>query len=475
MQGVNTNTPKDTRDLRVHQNVSGQQSGYHAMLARLAAGAFALSIEVKASGTRYWISAPNPRTLVRLVARLDPPPPGVDRLDPQYGYEVINPDAPICLYLDIEDERPTRDNALLWSKTLAIMSETLCETFGDAINVQHITIDATNENKLSKHVIYPNVVFDNLLSMKSFMLKVTHKIDHVAGWECLQWRNDVKTGKDRVYPWVIDTSVLSRYRCFRLPLCRKRKANSTPLTIDPSNSTYVFPTTDLVDRVLESTCQWRLHIPHSADPIIRSIAQPACANVSMAASGRKNPFTSIPISISSENWTDNIYLKTAWAAIEGERWWARNKKSVRTENNKDITIHIYVDEGVPVFCPLKCYYNKYVAYRRRQHGAPVFLRWQPDGTVALEDCHDGNANVKLTISAYTLVGVDYLSVASYCFRGCYSFLRNLGWNAKLKERIPFPKVKPSEGKSDYAKSATDNNPMQTDIEQYVHAAEQQQH
>ena len=441
------------------------------MLARLAQGAAALSIEVKASGTRYWITAPSPITLVRLIARLDLPPPNVNSIDPQFGYEVINPDALICLYLDVEDERPDRDNIDLWEHTLAVISETLIETFGDAINVQHICVDASNDSKMSRHIIYPNVVFNNLLSMKSFMAIVTRKIDTIERWACLRWRTDPKTKKDRTYPWVIDTSVYSRYRCFRLPLCRKRKANSTPLQIVPAESTYTFISTDVVGRVLESTCQWRLHAQVGDAPVVRSMTQPE--PVSMAASGRKNPRTSIPINLTSENWTDNIYLKTAWAAIEGERWWPRNKKSVRTEPNGQIVIHIFVEEGIPVFCPLKCYYNKYLAFRRKQHTAPTLLRWQPDSRPTPEDCHDGSANVKLTISAYSFAGADKLSIGAYCFRGCRDFIRNLGWDCKLKDGIPFPHEQPNKNKDNQSGAATNNQPVDADIEEYVNAAEQQ--
>jgi hypothetical protein len=312
-------------------------------------------------------------------------------------------------------------------------------------------------------------VFDNLLSTRSFMKKVTDRIDADKTYECLRWAFNVK-GERRVYPWVIDTSVYSRFRCFRLPLCRKRKANATPLTIMPNESTYKFTSIELIDRVLEATCQWRLHTAPSQ--IVRTIAQPAPQQVlSMAASGRKNPFTSVPIRISSENFIDNPYLRIAWDAIEGNRWWPHNKKTVLPDNAHGIiSVIIYVDEHTPAFCPMKCYYNKYMAYRARTHMTPTLLRWQPEGAPTSEDCHDHSGHVKINISAYEFASVRYLAVTSYCYRGCYSFLRGLGWNCKLKDRIPFPHETQQKNTPQQSQSAPNHEPVRPKVEQQVHSA-----
>jgi hypothetical protein len=445
----------DQRDIVVHKNSKGAQDGYNAMLERIKTGAVALSIEVTASGVRYWATAPNPMTLIRLVARLDPVPPGMDAIDPQHGYEVINPDAPHCLYLDIEDEREGRDNEALLSSSLAVVRETLIATFGDAIDTTFICIDATNDHKLSKHIIYPHVIFNCLRSTRALMDKVTAKIDSDETYASLRWPFDAH-GKRRVYPWVLDTSVYSRYRCFRLPLCRKRKVNSTPLTICVEQSTHVFASVDAIDRVLESTCQWRLH-NKTDNYIIRAMEQPPM--LAMAAAGRKNPRTSIPISISIANWTDNIFLRTAWSAIEGERWWPTNKKTTHTDELGAIVIYVYASPEYPAFCPIKCYYNKYMAFRSRNNVNPTLLRWQPDGAVTPSDCHDGNAHVKINVSAYEFCGIRYLSVNCYCFRGCYRIMRGLGWDCKLKDRISFPQERKNEDNAQQQPSATHNSPV----------------
>lgn len=455
------------RDILVHKNTRGLQDGYNAMLDRLKTGAVSLSIELTANGVRYWATAPQPMTLIRLVARRDAVPPGMDVVDPQHGYEVINPDAPHCLYLDIEDERAGRDNDALFRLTLSVMRDMLVNTFGDAIDAAHICIDATNESKLSKHVIYPHVIFKDLRSTRAFMRKVTDRIDADDTYAPLRWPFNEK-GERRVYPWVIDTSVYSRFRCFRLPLCRKRKPNSTPLTISVEQSTYVFPSTDTLERVLEATAQWRLHTGIGSQ-VVRAVEEPPM--LSMAAAGRRNPRTSVPITIALDNWTDNVFLRTAWDAIDGQRWWPHNKKAVKVEKPDAISVYLYASADCPAFCPLKCYYMKYVTFRQRNHEPPTLLRWQPDGAPLPEHYHDNNAHVKINICAYELYGVRYLCVDCYCFRGCHRFISNLGWDCKLKDRIPFPHEKQHEQQGQQQTGTAQNSPMGGGQQQPVHNAQ----
>lgn len=445
----------------VHCNQNGTQDGYKGMLQALKDGHVAMSIEVKASGTRYWATAPNPLSLMRLVGRLDPVPAGMDPVDPQFSYEVINPDAPFCLYLDVEDDRPTRDNNDIFSKTIEILQETLCETFGEDIDTRHICVDACNDGKASRHYIYPAVIFDNLISTKAFMLKVTNKIDADDRWSALRWPYD-NEGKLRVYPWVIDTSVLSRFRCFRLAMCRKRKANSTPLSVLAEESTYPLKHADQVLRALEATSQWRLRLSPDANTTIRTIDVPVLA---MNASKRKNPNNSIPIHISSIDWTSNVFIQTAWREIEGERWWPNNRKTVKTTDEGRIDILIYASKETPAFCPLKCYYVK--RQTDKKNG-----RWQPSGKVEPDHCHDNSGHVRIRISGYVFIGCQFLSVTSYCYRGCYGFLKNLGFNGKLKDFITFPNVPKKEENNQRPATSDQKEPVEGKIEKNMNNTEE---
>ena len=131
-------------------------------------------------------------------------------------YENYEKNDKIKLFLDIDCNRKDNPNHTLdglINKAIKLFTNVLKEYGYEYIPI--ITLNATTDEKISIHIIFPTVIFPNTETMKSFIFDVQTKTNSKLfyGKEC-------PINKKKIKP-VLDTSVY-KIGCFRLLYCSKK-------------------------------------------------------------------------------------------------------------------------------------------------------------------------------------------------------------------------------------------------------------
>ena len=135
-------------------------------------------------------------------------------------YELLRPDVPLRLYYDVDVAAPcdTFDSDML--AILRATNECCRDSVDAAVDDDWLTpviLDASSDSKLSRHVIFPNLVFAGMDDLKNFVTLVLQRIDATH------------PGRDGLG---IDSSVYTSNRLFRIiGSTKKAKVNAVPFRL----------------------------------------------------------------------------------------------------------------------------------------------------------------------------------------------------------------------------------------------------